>query len=486
MKDNKFSPIEKNESLKIPEWKDFDREGKEKKRNIRKQGEKDGSLGIPSGETLSDTENEIYADAYEYQHKLADSGREYFQKLEARINSCSDFLNRENFKAIFNHLNTNVQNRIDRVKLKLSELERAHKKNTEDYERFRRINRLNRTPVPATPQKLVLQLALVVLFFAVEVSINTILVADHLPGGGREALFLTLAVAFLNVFISFAVGYYSLKYLNHIDSHLKNITRLIFALYIIAIFYLNWAYGAFRTIAVRIAQMEEPDMNKFLEATQEAMRPWTEFLNFQSLIVSIVGFAFAIFSLLDGYLLDDAYPDYGRKTRLRNKSRKNIEVELRKLVSGVQEIFREKQRESKKMKETLMHTVNLWSEETNLLQTKFESYQKKISNAENDINHMLKEYVIANQNIREKTKHPLPKRFENKNPFSYSYDQKNSFKVFEASKDVYMEDHARREKREKLQKDIEENYSTFTKQVSGLREKTLVSIKEIQKQYETA
>lgn len=477
-----MSPIERNERLEVLEWKDFDREGKEKKRNIRKQGEKDGSLGIPSGETLSDTENEIYADAYEYQHKLADSGCEYFQKLEARINSYNDSLNRENFKAIFNHLNTNVQNRIDRVKLKLSELERAHKKSTEDYEQFRRINRLNRIPVPTTPQKLALQLMLVVLFFAVEVSINTFLVADHLPGGGAEALFLTLGVAFLNVFVSFAVGYYSLKYLNHIDSHLKNITRLIFAVYIVAIFYLNWAYGAFRTLAVKVAQMEEPDMDLLLMATQ----PWTESLHFQSLIVLIIGVAFAIFSLLDGYLLDDAYPDYGRNARLVNKSRKNIEVELKKLVSGVQEIFRNKQRESKEMKKTLMRTVNDWSEKTNLLQTMFESYRKKISNAENDINHMLKEYVIANQNIREKTKDPLPRRFESKNPFSYSSDQKDPFKVFEASKDVHMEDQARREKREKLQKDIEENYDTFTKQVSGLREKTLISIKEIQKQYETA
>ena len=273
-----FFPFKKNEKSEVLEWKDFDREGKEKKRNIRKQGEKDGSLGIPSGEALSDTENEIYADAHEYQHKLADSGCEYFQKLEARINSYNDFLNRENFKSVFNHLNTNVQNRIDRVKLELSELERVYKKNTEDYEQFRRINRLNRMPVPATWQKCVLQLMLVVILFVLEVVINSLLVGDYLPGGRLEAIGLSLGVASLNVIASCAVGYYFLKSLNHIDSHLKNIARLILAVYIVVIFYLNWAYGAFRTLAEEIAQGGESDL-------LGAMQPWTESLHFPSLIV---------------------------------------------------------------------------------------------------------------------------------------------------------------------------------------------------------
>ncbi len=58
------------------------------------------------------------------------------------------------------------------------------------------------------------------------------------------------------------------------------------------------------------------------------------------------------------------------------------------------------------------------------------------------------------------------------------------FRVFEVSGDVYMEDTQRGQKRERVQKDIEENYSAFTTQVSELREKILKSVKEIQGQYE--
>ena len=92
--------------------------------------------------------------------------------------------------------------------------------------------------------------------------------------------------------------------------------------------------------------------------------------------------------------------------------------------------------------------------------------------------------MIANKGKREMTEYPLPKRFENKAPFSYEDDEKDSSRVFEVSSDVYMEDAQRRQKREKVQKDIEGNYSTFTTQVSELREKILKSVREIQGQYE--
>ncbi len=84
-KGKEFNPVKQMRALPVLEWGDFDRVGKEKDRRIKKQGAEDGSFGIPSGETLSDTENEILADAHEYQHTLAYRGGEYFEKLESRI-----------------------------------------------------------------------------------------------------------------------------------------------------------------------------------------------------------------------------------------------------------------------------------------------------------------------------------------------------------------------------------------------------------------
>ncbi len=480
-----FNPVKRNESLPVIEWEDFDRVGKEKDRRIKKQGAEDGSFGIPSGKTLSDTENEILADAHEYQHRLAHEGGEYFEKLESRVNSYKDFLNQENFKTILNSLRARAQNRIDNKKLKLSELATEYNRNKREYEQFRRINQLDRMSVPTTLLKSVFYLAFIAVLFVVEVVMNARLVSGVLPGGTVEGVGLTFGVAFVNVLISFAVGYYFLKNINHISSGPKSTAWLIFAVYMILIFYLNWAYGAFRGVAEQIASSPEIlELDKISLSLQKALSPWEVPLTFQSLVISVLGFAFAVFSLLDGYLFDDIYPDYGRKARMLSKSREKILSELKRLVSGVQRVFTDGQREGREMKETLALTLNAWSNETNLLQTRFDSYRKKILNAENDINHMLREYMIANKGKRELTEYPLPERFEDKAPFSYEDHEKDPSRVFEVSSDVYMEDAQRRQKREKVQKDIEENYSTFTTQVSELREKILKSVKEIQGQYE--
>ena len=476
-----FNPVKNRKKLDLPQWEDFDRRGKEKEREIRKRAVQDADFGIPSGEHWSDTENEILADANDYQHKLADIGSEYFTELENKINSYSDFLSLENFKAFYHNLTTNVRDCIDRAKLKLSQLQRVHGRNVEDYERFKKINRLKRMPSPVSTQKFFLQFGIVFILFAVEVAINNFLVAGYLEGGGLESIALTVGIAFINVFISLAIGYYFLKYITHINIHARIAAAFALVLHITVFFYLNWMYSAFRT--QKVMEFEETNANSTLESISVLM-PWTVDIQFTSLVLLFIGFVFAVLSLLDGYFLDDPYPSYGKNARTYNKSRKDIEAKLDKLVSAMQEIFNGIQKESEEMRTTLMLTVNAWSEETNSLQNGFDLYRKKILGAENDINHMLGEYMIANKDRRDQTKYALPERFKKTSPFLYTDDQKNPHKVFKTSADGYMEDGPRREKRKKLQEDVEENFNMFTKQVAEFRETVLITIKEVQKEYE--
>lgn len=478
-----FNPIKDRKKLDPPQWKDFDRRGKEKERAIRKQAEQDADFGIPSGEHWSDTENEILADANEYQHKLADIGSEYFTELENRINSYSDFLSLENFKTFYRNLTTNTQDCIDRAKLKLSQLQSVHKRHVEDYERFKKINRLKRMPSPVSTQKFFLQFGIVFILFVVEVAINNFLVADYLEGGGLESIALTVGVAFINVFISLAIGYYFLKYITHINISARIAAVFALVLHITLFFYMNWMYSAFRT--QKVMEFEETNANITLENISVLM-PWTVDIQFTSLILLFIGFVFAVLSLIDGYLLDDPYPNYGKIARTYNKSRKDIEVKLNKLVFAMQEIFNGIHKESEEMRTTLMLTINAWSEETNSFQNGFDLYKKKILSAEKDINHMLEEYMIANKDRRDKTKYPLPERLKNTSPFLYTDDQRNPHKVFKTSIDVYMEDATRREKRKKLQEEVEESFNIFTKQVEEFRKKMLITIEEAQKEYEPA
>ncbi len=471
-----LNPVRDREELDPPEWKDFDRRGKEKEREIRKQAVEDADFGIPSGENWSDTENEILADANEYQHKLADIGSKYFTQLENRINSYSDFLSLQNFKTFYNHLTTNVQDCIDKAKLELSQLQKVHDRNIKNHEWFKKVNRLKRMPYPVSTQKFLIQFGLVIVLFAIEIAINNFLVADYLEGGGFEAMALTAGVAAINVFVSFAIGYYLLKYITHINILARIAAASVLALHVIVFFYLNWMYGAFRHQKVE-------ELGQETNVIGNILMPWTVNIEFASLILLIIGFAFAIFSLLDGYFLDDPYPSYGRNARTFNKSRKNIEVRLDNMVSTIQEIFSATRKESEELRTTLMLTVRAWSEETNSLQNGFDSYEKKILVAEKDIGHMLAEYMIANKERRE-DKYPHPERFKKTSPFSYTDDQKNPHKVFNTSKDVYMEDEERRQKSRGFQQKIEEDFDMFSEQVEEFRETVLTTTKEIQKEYE--
>jgi len=394
-----FNPIKDRKKLNPPLWEDFHRHGKQKERKIKKRAVEDGNFGIPSDEQLSNTENEILADAEEYQHKLANIGSEYFTKLENRINSYSDFLSLENFKTLFNRLTPSVQDYIDKTKLKLSQLQGVHDKNIENYEQFKKVNRLRR---PASGQNYSLYIVVILFLFVLEFLINNFLVADYLEGGGLESIFLTFGVGFINVFISFLLGYYLLKYITHINMVNRILAASALVLHIVVFLYLNWMYSAFRTQKI-MEFMEENNANSTLENISVWV-PWAVDIPFTSLIVLVIGFCSAIFSLLDGYLIDDHYPGYGKNTRTYNKSRKSIEIELRNLASTTQKIFKDIEGEGEKIRTTLMLTVNAWSEETNSLQNGFDLYKKKILGAEKDINYMLDKYNIENRNARNKDK----------------------------------------------------------------------------------
>ena len=474
-----FNPVKDRKKLDPPRWKNFDRQGKEVV--IKKKAERDADFGDPSGENWSDTENEIRADANNYQNDLVKIGKEYFQKLDKIISSYRHFLDLDNFETFYNDLTINARNCIDRAKLELSRLQRVHKENVKHYERFQKMNLLKRMPFLISKWK---AFGIVSALFVIEVLINNFLVAGHLEGGGLEAIALTAGIAFLNVFFSLGIGYYLLKNIVHTNTYRRIIGAFVLVLHITLFFYINWMYSAFRTQKV-MEFTEGLDTASILENISVWL-PWTVDMQFESLILLFIGFVFAVAALVDGYFFDDPYPGYGKMAHTYNKSKKDIEAELDNLVSTMQEIFKGVQKESQNMRTTLTLAVSAWSEETNSFQNEFDSYEKKILNAEKDINYLLEQYIIVNKQRRDKTKYPLPKRFEETRPFSYSDDLKNPHEVFRAHKHVYREDGEREKERKEFQSEVNEDFNIFTKQVEEFREEMLITIKEIQKEYEPA
>ena len=79
----------------------------------------------------------------------------------------------------------------------------------------------------------------IAVLFYIELEVNSNLLAPAMISGKKEGMAIAAAVAGLNVFVSFAVGYYVLKNFNHARSKRRYISNFFATIYLIFITYLN-------------------------------------------------------------------------------------------------------------------------------------------------------------------------------------------------------------------------------------------------------
>ncbi len=112
-----------------------------------------------------------------------------------------------------------------------------------------------------------------------------------MTSGKKEGMAIAAAVAGLNVFVSFAVGYYVLKNFHHVRSMRRNVSNFFLVIYMIFITYLNWSLGAYRAIHEATGQTGRDVLKGIVQdnTVLQAQFPWTVDLTFTSLILVFVG-----------------------------------------------------------------------------------------------------------------------------------------------------------------------------------------------------
>ena len=137
------------------------------------------------------------------------------------------------------------------------------------------------------------------------------------------------AVAGLNVFVSFAVGYYVLKNFHHAD--LREEIFKYFLSYLLDFYYLfKLVLGAFRAIHEATGQRCRMCLKSYSSircTVCTSQYPWTVDLNFYIFNFSFCRNWFCISFFIDGYLFDDPYPGYGAVGKDRNEIEKKL-IEL--------------------------------------------------------------------------------------------------------------------------------------------------------------
>ena len=125
------------------------------------------------------------------------------------------------------------------------------------------------------------------------------------------------------------VGFYALKNFHHVKILRKIISQISLFIYLVFIFYLNWAFGAYRAIneetGANMLDILQGSATNVDTSSMQAHFPWTVDLTFTSLILVFIGIGFALVSLIDGYLFNDRYPGFGAIAKLRDETKKEID-----------------------------------------------------------------------------------------------------------------------------------------------------------------
>ena len=94
---------------------------------------------------------------------------------------------------------------------RLSNLKNSYLTHDKEVNNFKLDNDLSREPKSLSLMNILIGLAIIMVLFVVELQVNGNLLAPAMASGKKEGLAVAAAVAALNVFISFVVGYYALK-----------------------------------------------------------------------------------------------------------------------------------------------------------------------------------------------------------------------------------------------------------------------------------
>jgi hypothetical protein len=288
----------------------------EDKINLKETATNDGKNNLPrsSSETFSNCENEAIITADEFRNNQVSKAVDYLNSIKGKVIDSTAKLGQKNF--YIDEFKNRIEQTLTAAEGKLSNLKSAYTTQNNEVRNFKLENKLNREPKSLTTFNILIAMGVIAVLFYIELQVNANLLAPAMASGLKEGLAIAAAVAGLNVFVSFAVGFYALKNFHHVQRIRRNISKFGLTIYLMFIIYLNWSLGAYRAIHEATGEnLIDAIMGKSSVTTDAVVGnpafPWSVDLTFTSLILVFVGIGFALASLIDGYLFNDPYPGYG-------------------------------------------------------------------------------------------------------------------------------------------------------------------------------
>ena len=464
----------------------------EDKIKLKESATNDGknNLPRPSSEIKSNCESEASGAYAQHRNSQVTKAVDYLNSIKGKIIDSTAKLGQQNF--FIEECKNKIQTTLTAAEGRLSNLKSSFTTQDNEVRNFKLENKLNREPRSLTAFNIFIGLIVIAILFYIELEVNSNLLAPAMTSGKKEGMAIAAAVAGLNVFVSFAVGYYVLKNFHHARSKRRNISNFFLAVYLIFITYLNWSLGAYRAIHEATGQKGLDVLKGIAQSdatVQQAQFPWTVDLTFTSLILVFVGIGFAIASLIDGYLFNDPYPGYGAVGKDRNDNRKEIDRIREHLSTEVISIFKN---EIRKVGESRDHIINNtlrkdWVPSVTALENTFEGYRRFASEISEGINHIWEEYRTFNGMYR--TDDATPKYWKDDNgkiilkPYEMSSDKVNPEVVFRDYAVLYLSKDQIEKKIETYQNKIQDEANNFINKINIYNEEINKKILDIKEKY---
>jgi hypothetical protein len=466
----------------------------EDKINLKETATNDGKNNLPrsSSETFSNCENEAIITADEFRNNQVSKAVDYLNSIKGKVIDSTAKLGQKNF--YIDEFKNRIEQTLTAAEGKLSNLKSAYTTQNNEVRNFKLENKLNREPKSLTTFNILIAMGVIAVLFYIELQVNANLLAPAMASGLKEGLAIAAAVAGLNVFVSFAVGFYALKNFHHVQRIRRNISKFGLTIYLMFIIYLNWSLGAYRAIHEATGEnLIDAIMGKSSVTTDAVVGnpafPWSVDLTFTSLILVFVGIGFALASLIDGYLFNDPYPGYGSVGKDRNENQKEINRMREHLSSEITGLFKNEIRKTSENRDLIINTTlrKEWVPNITSLENTFEGYRRFANELSFALDHTIGEYRSFNSMFRTDSE-PKYWRDDNgkvkTNYYELSDEKRNPEKVFRDFAILYLNKDQIEKKIEEYQNKIQDESNDFINKLNSYNEEINQKIEEMRSRYD--
>ncbi len=392
-----------------------------KKLAIREKAELAAINGLPSQNAISPDSTEREIQSY-FEKRMANINRIVNEGLSFRNTSITDtsldderaLINNhtEHSKLAVNSLMTREFRFLKQLKHELNDLQ-------QEFHAFKDQNKLVRTP--HYPDSQILYFAIILLFWFFESVGNGFFFAEGSDLGLLGGVGQAIIISTINIFTAFFLMGWLIRYKNHCSNWKKIGAGLCLSVYLLFVLGFNLLVAHYRDFyALQAKQAGNLAIQRLLED------PWG-LSEFNSWILFIMGFLFALFALIDGYKKDDVYPGYGKLHRRLFYINEEYEEHRDEIVEQIEEIRQDFLHKLKEMKQTVLlkHTrlVHLVEDK----QVFVVEYEQGIANFISVANTLIYRYRDSNMSFRQNS---APRYF------STDWEPKNIYKVRGAHDDI--------------------------------------------------